>query len=90
MNLGNAATGPLFDQANAVFQAIQKKNELVKQRFFGVVRYTAPDWLADLSGAVAERKPKELAKRMQAIDAAQAEVYKLAKPVARAFTITAK
>ncbi len=90
VNLGNAATGPLFDQANAVFQAIQKKNDLVRQRFFGVVRYTAPDWLADLDGAIAERKSKELAKRMKAIDAAQAEVYKLAKPVARAFTITAK
>ncbi len=90
VNLGNAAAGPLFDQGNAVFQAIQKKNDLVGQRFFGVVRFTAPDWLADLNGAIAERKPKELAKRMKAIDAAQAEVYKLAKPKPHAFTITAK
>ena len=40
--------------------------------------FNAPDWLADVA---AERKPQELAKRMAAIDAAQAEVYELAKPV---------
>jgi len=90
VNLGNAGTGPLFDQANAVFQAINRKNDMVRDRFFGVVRYNPPGWLSDLSEGIASRKSKELTKRMEKIDAAQAEVYKLAKPVARAFAITAK
>jgi lysophospholipase L1-like esterase len=84
VNLGNLTTGPIFDQANKVFQAINAKNQLVHQRFRGVVMFNAPDWLADVA---AERKPKELAKRMEAINAAQAEIYKLAKPVPRKFEI---
>ena len=43
-----------------------------------------PDWLADV---YAERKPMELKKRMEKIDAAQAEIYKLATPVARKFEV---
>ena len=84
VNLGNATTGPVFDQANKVLAAIGAKNGAVKDRFFGVVRFNVPEWLAD---AAAERKPQELAKRMAKIDAAQAEVYKLAKPVSHAVAV---
>ena len=61
VNLGNATAGPVWEQGNKVFKAITAKNELVKQRFFGVVMFNAPDWLADVA---AERKPMELKKRM--------------------------
>jgi hypothetical protein len=84
VNLGNATSGPLFDQANKVMQAISAKNGMVNQRFFGVVMFNAPDWLADVA---AERKPAELTKRMDKINAAQENIYKLAKPVARKFEI---
>ena len=61
------------------------KNEIVKGRFHGVVRFTnPPDWLRD---SYEERKPKELAARMARIDAAQAEVYKLAAPVSRTWEV---
>ncbi|OWK41071.1 SGNH/GDSL hydrolase family protein [Fimbriiglobus ruber] len=86
VNLGNQTAGPVFAQANAVFQAIQAKNGIVHQRFRGVVMFGAPDWLADVA---AERKSKELAKRMDAINAAQAGVYKLAAPKARKFEVKA-
>ncbi|MBX9584037.1 MAG: SGNH/GDSL hydrolase family protein [Gemmataceae bacterium] len=77
VNLGNVSAGPVWDQGTKVLQAINEKNRLVHQRFRGVKMFAAPDWLADVA---AERKGKELEKRMAAIDAAQAEVYKLAKP----------
>jgi hypothetical protein len=86
VNLGNVSAGPLFDQGTKVLQAITAKNQMVHQRFRGVVMFNAPDWLADVAN---ERKGAELAKRMEKIDAAQAEVYKLAKPVPRKFEITA-
>ena len=85
VNLGNAATGPLFDQGTKVLRAIDTKNGIVHQRFRGVVMFNVPDWLADVAG---ERKPAELAKRMARIDAAQAEVYRLAKPIPRRFEVT--
>ena len=84
VNLGNVTTGPVWEQSNKVLQAINAKNGMVAQRFFGVVMFNAPDWLADVA---AERKPAELKKRMDKIDAAQAEIYKLAAPVARKFEI---
>ncbi len=88
INLGTLTAGPVWEQGNKVFQAINAKNEIVKQRFFGVVMYNPPDWLADATAAaVAERRPVELKKRMEKIDAAQAEIYKLATPVARKFEI---
>ncbi len=89
INLGNIPSGPVFDQANKVFQAIQAKNGLVHQRFRGVVmfQFNAPDWLKDVGETVAARKTAELAKRMEQIDAAQAEVDKLAKPHPRKFEI---
>jgi lysophospholipase L1-like esterase len=42
VNLGNLEAGPLFEQGQKVFQAIQKKNEIVRQRFRGVVMFQAP------------------------------------------------
>jgi lysophospholipase L1-like esterase len=84
VNLGNLTAGPVWEQGKKVLDAINAKNGLVAQRFFGVVMFNAPDWLADVA---AERKPAELKKRMEKIDAAQAEVYKLAKPVARKFEV---
>src|SRR5262245_35093673 len=36
VNLGNLATGPIYDQAKKVFDAITAKNGLVHQRFRGV------------------------------------------------------
>lgn len=84
VNLGNLTSGPIWDQANAVMQAITAKNQMVHQRFRGVVMFSAPDWLKDVAD---ERKPQELAKRMAKIDEAQAKVYELAKPKPRKFEI---
>jgi len=84
VNLGNVTAGPVWEQGNKVLQAINAKNALVAQRFFGVVMFNAPDWLADVA---AERKPMELKKRMDKIDTAQTEVYKLATPVPHKFEI---
>jgi hypothetical protein len=84
VNLGNLTAGPVWEQANKVLQAINAKNQTVHQRFRGVVMFNAPDWLADVA---AERKPAELKKRMEKIDAAQADVYKLAAPIARKFEV---
>ncbi len=84
VNLGVLTTGPVWEQGNKVLQAINAKNALVSQRFFGVVMFNAPEWLADVAK---ERKPMELQKRMDKIDAAQAEIYKLATPVARKFAV---
>lgn len=84
VNLGNATAGPIWEQGNKVLQAINAKNQLVHQRFRGVVMFNAPEWLADLA---AERKPAELKKRMDKIDSAQAEIYKLATPVEHKFEV---
>lgn len=86
VNLGNVTKGPLFDQSQKVFNAINQKNGIVHQRFRGVVMFNAPDWLADVA---AERKPKELAKRMEQIQAKQAEIYQMAQPVKRRFEVVA-
>jgi lysophospholipase L1-like esterase len=85
VNLGVATAGPVWDQGNKVLQAITAKNQIVHQRFRGVVMFNnPPDWLRD---AYEERKPKELAARMQKIEAAQAEVYKLATPQPHRWTV---
>ena len=84
VNLGNVTKGPVFDQAQKVFAAINAKNGLVHQRFRGVVMANIPDWLADVG---AERKPKELAKRLELIAAKQAEIYEMVKPVSRRFEV---
>jgi hypothetical protein len=64
--------------------AISAKNQQVQQRFNNVVRFNPPDWLADVT---AERKPAELAKRMDKINTLQADVYKLAQPTAHQFEL---
>lgn len=85
VNLGNLTTGPIHAQGQKVFDAIGAKNQIVHQRFRGVVMYqNPPDWLADV---YAERKPKELAKRMDQIVQKQAEVYQLAQPVKHRFEL---
>lgn len=85
VNLGNATAGPVHAQGQKVLEALTAKNQMVHQRFRGVVMFQIPDWLADVG---AERKAKELAKRKEQIDAKQAEVYKLAQPKARKFAVT--
>ncbi len=84
VNLGTVTSGPVWEQGNKVLQAIAAKNQMVHQRFRGVVMFNPPDWLRDVAD---ERKPQELAARMKKIDAAQAEVYKLAAPVARTWEV---
>ncbi len=85
VNLGNISKGPVFDQAQKVFNLINQKNGIVHQRFRGVVMFSnPPDWLADVA---AERKPIELKKRMDMIEAKQAEIYAAVKPVQRQFTV---
>jgi plasmid maintenance system killer protein len=56
----------------------------VHQRFRGVLMFNAPDWLADVA---AERKPKELAKRLETINASQAKIYELVQPKAHRFEL---
>jgi lysophospholipase L1-like esterase len=88
VNLGNLTTGPIHEQGQKVFEAINAKNDIVHKRFRGVVMFqNPPDWLADV---YAERKPKELAKRMDQINQKQAEVYQLAQPVKHRFELKAK
>lgn len=86
VNLGNVTKGPIYDQAQKVFNAINQKNGMVHQRFRGVVMFNAPDWLADVA---AERKPKELAKRAEQIQEKQAEIYKMVQPVKHRFEVKA-
>jgi hypothetical protein len=84
VNLGNLPTGPLFDQGQQVAKAIDAKNRLVRQRFGQVVMFRAPDWLADVAR---ERRPGELAKRMEAISACQAEIARVVQPVPHRFEL---
>lgn len=84
INLGNLTAGPIFDQGQQVLNAINAKNGMVHQRFRGVVMFQPPDWLADVA---AERKPQELAKRMAAIDLAQAKINELVKPNSHHFVV---
>lgn len=79
VNLGNLASGPLFEQGAKVLQAINKKNEVVHKRFREVVMANKPE--AD--------KADELKKRKDTIDAQQAEVYKLAQPTTHRFELKA-
>lgn len=78
VNLGLATAGPVYARGTKVLAAINAKNQLVADRFFNVIRYNAPAWLADV---VAERKPVELKKRLAMIEEKQAAIYDLMKPV---------
>lgn len=84
VNLGNADKGPVFDQGNKVLQAINAKNKIVHGRFRGVILGGDAYW-GTAPGQ--KRKADELARRRADIDAAQAEVYALAKPVARKWEV---
>jgi lysophospholipase L1-like esterase len=69
VNLGNLETGPLYDRANLVFQAINLKNsELVHPRFRKVVMSTQPN------------REEKLKSMKTEIDADQEGIYKLAQP----------
>lgn len=84
INLGNLTSGPIHAQGQAVLNAINAKNGMVHQRFRGVIMFQPPEWLADVA---AERKPRELAKRMAAIDAAQAKINELVNPKPRQYLV---
>jgi lysophospholipase L1-like esterase len=83
VNIGNLESGPLYDQGQAVFKAINEKNELVHHRFRDVVMKPA---------AVGEEaKVDDLKRRMGEIDSRQAAIYKLAQPKSHKFELkTAK
>jgi hypothetical protein len=86
VNLGNLEAGPIFEQGQAVLKAINDKNDIVHNRFRGVILAQIPDWLADVA---AVRKPMELKKRKELIDAHQATVYELARPKPHTFELKA-
>jgi hypothetical protein len=77
INVGNVAAGPVWEQGQKVFEAINAKNRIVHGRFRGVVMFQPPDWLADVAN---ERKALELGKRMAQINERQAEIYKQVQP----------
>lgn len=87
VNLGNVTTGPVWEQGQKAFQAITDKNKLVHDRFRGVLLYAVPGWLQVDPATVAERKKAEVARRLPAIEARQAEVYKLVRPQPRKFEV---
>jgi hypothetical protein len=90
VNLGNLQQGPVYDQALKVAGLINAKNQLVHQRFRGVVMYAPPafpTWAGDLGKQLLTRKAEEQTKRLEAIDARQAEVYAAAKPAKRSFKL---
>lgn len=84
VNLGNLTSGPVFDQANKVLNAINEKNRIVHGRFRGILLGGDSYWN---TAPGQKRRAEELARRMEEISAAQADIYKLAKPVARKFEI---
>ena|GEM_PF-84544 len=84
VNLGNLTTGPLHEQGVRIFNAINSKNQIVHRRFRDVVMFQAPDWLSDVA---AERKPKELAKRLEQANLRQAEIYKMVQPATHHFSL---
>jgi lysophospholipase L1-like esterase len=86
VNLGNVTKGPVYEQGQKVFAAINDKNDIIHKRFRGVVMFDVPNWIPN----GAEVKAKELAKRSEVIAAKQAEVYKLAQPVPHKFVLRAE
>jgi len=84
VNLGTATAGPVWEQGNKVLQAINDKNKIVHGRFRGILLNGDPYWN---TAAGQKRRAAELATRRAEIDAAQAEVYKLAAPPARRWEV---
>ena len=91
VNLGNLESGPLFDQGQEVFKAINDKNNaIVHPRFREVIMYPQPPgWLGLSPEQVDERRTAERKKRMDEIDARQAAIYKLAQPKTHQFELKA-
>jgi lysophospholipase L1-like esterase len=86
VNVGLGTSGPIYEQGMKVLQALNAKNEIVRQRFRNVVMFRAPDWLADVAK---ERQQQELTKRMKLIDEQQAKVYALTQPKEHHFELKA-
>lgn len=85
VNLGNLATGPLFERGQKVVQMITEKNDIVHKRFRQVVMVPPPPyWLADV---YAERKPKELKKLQTEIQERQKEIYEKVQPMTHRFEL---
>ncbi|HEX4608136.1 MAG TPA: SGNH/GDSL hydrolase family protein [Urbifossiella sp.] len=84
VNLGTATAGPVWEQGNKVLQAITDKNKIVHGRFRGILLGGDQYWN---TAAGQQRRAAELATRRADIDAAQAEVYKLAAPVPHAWEV---
>jgi lysophospholipase L1-like esterase len=84
VNLGNVTSGPIYEQSQKVFDAINRKNDIVHKRFRSVVMFNPPDWLAQIGN---EERQKELDKRMGAIKAVEAEIRTLVQPKPRRFVI---
>ncbi len=84
VNLGNLTSGPIFDQGSKVLQAINEKNRIVYGRFRGILLGGDSYWN---TAPGLKRRAEELARRRDEIDAAQAEIYKLAKPVPHKFEV---
>src|SRR5262249_31666220 len=79
INLGNLQSGPIFDKGQKIFAAINDKNKIVHGRFRGVVMAQIPDFLKDIGE---ERRAAELTKRMDKGNERQAEIYRMAQPIA--------
>jgi lysophospholipase L1-like esterase len=84
VNLGLLTAGPIWEQGNKVFQAINEKNRIVHGRFRGIILNGDPYWSTPQGQ---KRRPEELARRMEEVNEAQAKVYELAKPKPRKFEI---
>ncbi|WP_020470277.1 SGNH/GDSL hydrolase family protein [Zavarzinella formosa] len=84
VNLGLATSGPMFDQGKKVLDAINAKNKLVADRFFNVILYNPPQWLA---GATKELRPGELQKRLGLIAEQQDKIYEMLKPMPHKFEV---
>lgn len=84
VNLGNLQSGPIHDRGLKVWSAINAKNQIVHGRFRGVVMAQVPDWLQDVAK---ERRPAELAKRLEAIQASQAAIYEAVRPTTVRFEL---
>jgi lysophospholipase L1-like esterase len=85
VNLGNVTSGPIYEQGSKVLNSINVKNAMVFDRFFNVVKFNVPGWVEESLPGI---KAKELTKRMEKIDKAQADIYKLAEPKSHMFTVT--
>lgn len=84
VNLGNVTAGPVWEQGNKVLEAINAKNRIVHGRFRGILLGGDEYWATE---AGQKRKAGELKKRMEEIDAAQADIFKLARPVPHKFEV---